>query len=148
MQTEYTPPRDLFEQAMVNAGDAVIFADAEGTVRFWNRRAVEVFGYTAAEVLGRSLDIIIPEKHRERHWEGYRRVMATGQSRYQSGALLAVPAARSDGGQISVEFTLGLVASDDGSVAGVVAIMRDVTERWRRERELQRRLAEAKGEGD
>jgi len=133
---------DLAQRIVAEAGDAIIVADREGTIRLWNRRAEEMFGYLVAEALGQSLDIIVPERHRQRHWEGYRRVMATGETKYGRGELLSVPAVRRDGSRISVEFTITLLKDAAGQVEGVAAIMRDVTERWQQERALRDRLAE------
>ncbi|GBD13607.1 Sensor protein FixL [bacterium HR24] len=133
---------DLAQRIVAEAGDAIIVADREGTIRLWNRRAEEMFGYPVAEALGQSLDIIVPERHRQRHWEGYRRVMATGETKYGRGELLSVPAVRRDGSRISVEFTITLLKDAAGQVEGVAAIMRDVTERWQQERALRDRLAE------
>ena len=82
--------------------DAIVYADAEGVIRLWNRGATRIFGFTEAEALGRSLDIIIPERLRERHWQGYRATMRTGQTRYRDGQVLSVPAVRKDGARISV----------------------------------------------
>ena len=96
----------LSETIIREAADAIVYADAEGAIRFWNAAAERIFGYAATEAIGQSLDIIIPEKLRGRHWEGYRQVMQTGQSRYGAGDLLAVPAQRKDGTRISVEFTI------------------------------------------
>lgn len=130
----------LCREIMEGTPDAVIVADREGVIRFWNAGAAAMFGYSAEQALGRSLDLVIPERQRERHWEGYRRVMATGVTRYGQGDLLAVPALRSDGSRISVEFTIVLLRGD-GQPAGAAAVMRDVTERWQRERALRERLA-------
>ena len=99
-----------------------------------------IFGYSAAEVLGQSLDLIVPEKLRERHWQGYREVMATGVAKYGS-ELLAVPAVRSDGSRVSIEFTIGLVHTSSGELLGTGAVIRDVTQRWQKEKDLQKRLA-------
>ncbi|HXG41764.1 MAG TPA: PAS domain S-box protein [Dehalococcoidia bacterium] len=134
--------RDLAWQVVAEAGDAIVVADREGVIRFWNRRAEEIFGYSSQEALGQTLDIIVPERHRERHWEGYRRVMATGQTKYGRGELLSVPALRKDGSRLSVEFTITLLKGQDGRVQGIAAIMRDVSERWQQERALRERLAE------
>jgi PAS domain S-box-containing protein len=68
-----------------NAQDAVVVADAEGVIRVWNRAAERIFGYTGAEAIGQSLDLIIPERQRERHWQGYARVMASGETKYKDG---------------------------------------------------------------
>ena len=110
-------------------------------VRFWNEGAERIFGYSRDEALGRSLDLIIPERLRERHGEGYRKVMATGVTRY-GDEVLAVPALRRDGGRISIEFTILLVRNEAGDLLGTAAFIRDVTARWEKEKELKRRLAE------
>ncbi|MBO0687953.1 MAG: PAS domain S-box protein [Candidatus Dormibacteraeota bacterium] len=131
----------LAQRIVDGAGDAVIFADGEGTIRLWNAAAERVFGYTAAEAVGRSLDLIVPEKHRPRHWEGYARVMRTGVTKY-GGELLAVPAIRRDGSRISIEFTVTLVRDDDGAVQGIAAIVRDVSARREADTRLRRRVQE------
>ena len=133
--------RSLAEQIVDGAGDAIVFADAEGTIRLWNVAAERLFGYPAGEAVGASLDLIVPEKHRPRHWEGYARVMQTGQTKY-GGELLAVPAVRRDGCRISIEFTVTLVRDGDGAVRGIAAIVRDVTARRDAETLLRRRVQE------
>jgi PAS domain S-box-containing protein len=120
--------------------DAIIFADREGIIRLWNVGAETIFGYSAAEALGQSLDLLIPERLRARHWAGYRRVIATGRTHYDR-QLLAVPALRKDGTQISLEFTVVLVHEPLGEVYGIAAILRDVTARWQRDKVIQARLA-------
>jgi PAS domain S-box-containing protein len=122
-----------------NADDAVIVADASGAIQYWNPASEAMFGYTSGEAIGASLDIIVPAKLRERHWEGYRRVMASGQTEY-AGRMLAVPAVRADGTRISVEFTVTLLRDSEGTLWGIGAIMRDVTARWHEQRELRREL--------
>jgi PAS domain S-box-containing protein len=135
----------LCRRLVMDSRDAIIFADRDGYIRLWNAGAEAMFGYRAAEMAGRDLTVIIPEKLRERHNEGYRRVMATGVSRYAS-ELLAVPGLKKDGSRISLEFTITLIKDDAGSVLGAAAIIRDVTARWQRERELKERLAELEGQ--
>ncbi|SPF40933.1 putative PAS/PAC sensor protein [Syntrophobacter sp. SbD1] len=115
------------------APDAIIFADSGGIIRLWNSGAEAIFGHSASEAIGRSLDIIIPEKLRSRHNEGYRKVMGTGVSRYTS-ELLAVPAMRKDGARISIEFSIVVLKSDEGAAVGSAALIRDVTARWEREK--------------
>ena len=122
------------------APDAIVYADAEGVIRFWNRGAEQIFGWSAEEAVGRSLDLIIPEKLRDRHWEGWNKVMATGRSRYAAGELLAVPGLRKDGSRISVEFTI-LPFTAEGRVLGMAAILRDVTRRFEETQRLRRELA-------
>jgi PAS domain S-box-containing protein len=123
------------------APEAIIAADADGVVRLWNAGAEAVFGYSASEALGRTLDLIIPERYRERHWAGYRGVMESGTTSY-GGRLLAVPAVRKDGASISIEFHVVVLRDSAGAVAGVAAIVRDVTERWQHERALRQRIQE------
>jgi PAS domain S-box-containing protein len=132
----------LYRQIVEGSPDAFILGDAEGKIRLWNRGAEAIFGFTAAEALGQSMDLIIPERLRGRHWDGYERVMATGSSRYGEGDLLAVPAVRKDGSAISVEFTIQMLKDEAGRITGLVAILRDVTKRFQREKELGRRLKE------
>jgi PAS domain S-box-containing protein len=130
-----------FERLVRSAGDAIVIADSEGSIVFWNRAAERIFGFSEAEAVGRSLDLIIPERQRERHWEGYRNVMATGKTRYGSD-VLRVPAVDKDGRRLSVAFTVTLLESGDGGSRAIAAIMRDETTRWEEERELRRRLTE------
>lgn len=130
----------LARQIVEGAQDAIIFSDREGLIRLWNTGAEAIFGYSAKEVTGRSLDLIIPEKLRTRHWDGYKKVMETGVTRY-GRELLAVPAQRKEGSRISTEFTIVLVRSPAGEVLGAAAILRDVTARWEKEKALKEKLA-------
>ncbi|MGH1572392.1 PAS domain-containing protein [Methylobacterium sp. P31] len=123
------------------SADAVIASDSEGTIRIWNPGAERIFGYTADEAVGQSLDLITPERLRKRHWDGYRRTMATGESRYGEGALLSVPGIRKDGRQISLEFTIVPLKDEHGAMTGMIAVMRDVTIRFTELRVLRERLA-------
>jgi PAS domain S-box-containing protein len=137
------PALDLgrFGESLVRgASDAIIYADDTGVIRFWNPGAERIFGFTAAEALGQSLDIIIPESLRARHWEGYRQVMSTGVSRYGAGDVLAVPGLRKDGSRISLEFTILPFRDEEGRMRGIAAILRDVTKRFDELKELRRRL--------
>ena len=135
---------ELVAQAVLSTrADAIVAADREGIIRFWNRGAERIFGHAADAAIGRSLDLIIPERLRQRHWDGYRHTMATGQSRYGEGDLLSVPALRADGATISVEFTIAPLKSVAGKTIGIVAIMRDVTVRFEEMRALRRKLAGA-----
>jgi len=135
-----SPHAWLCQHIVDHTQDATIFADREGIIRLWNAGAATIFGYSAAEALGHSLDLIIPERLRARHWAGYRRVIATGSTPYDR-RLLAVPARRKDGTQISLEFTVVLVQEPPGEVRGIAAVLRDVTERWQRDKAMQARLA-------
>jgi PAS domain S-box-containing protein len=108
--------------------DAVVYADGQGLIRFWNTGAERIFGHPATEALGQSLDIIIPQSLRQRHWDGYRKTMATGTTRYGAGDLLSVPAVRKDGSRISI---------------GIAAIMRDVTKHFEEMKALRQRAGNA-----
>jgi PAS domain S-box-containing protein len=132
----------LADAVLHTISDAIVETDREGLIRFWNPGAVRIFGFTAEEAHGRSLDIIIPENQRKRHWDGYTKVMETGETRYGSGDLLSVPAMTKDGRRISVEFTI-IMLREDGKPSGMAAIMRDVTPRFEELRRLRRELAEA-----
>ena len=133
----------LAEALLATRSDAIVAANTEGLIRFWNPGAERLFGYTADEALGRSLDLIVPERLRARHWEGYARVMATGQSRYGEADVLAVPASRKDGSTVSVEFTIVPLRDQAGGLIALAALLRDVTKRFEETRELKRKLAEA-----
>jgi PAS domain S-box-containing protein len=132
-----------FSKELVEEGvEAIVGADSTGVIRVWNRAAERLFGFSANEAIGTSLDLIIPERFRDRHWSGFRRAVGTGESPYHD-RLLAVPALRKDGSPLSIEFYVSFL--DVGGETFVAAIVRDVTEHWQRDRETQRRLAELEG---
>jgi PAS domain S-box-containing protein len=122
-------------------GDAIIASDASGAITLWNPGAVRMFGYSEAEALGQSLDLITPERLRHRHWEGYHKSMATGTTRYGND-LLRVPATHKDGRAMSIAFTVAMLFGPDQKVSAVVAIIRDETIRFNDERALKKRVAE------
>ena len=130
----------LCRRILENSPLAILYADREGKIRLWNSGAETVFGYTAKEALGQSLDLIVPERQRPRHWEGWEKVMASGVTKYGRDPL-AVPAMRKDGSRISIEFNVVLVRNDSGELAGVAAMVQDVTARWQKQKELNVRLA-------
>ena len=115
--------------------------DPDGAIRLWNDGAARMFGYSAAEAMGQSLDLIIPEKLRDRHWKGYRQTMATGITRY-GDTLLSVPATHQDGHRLSIEFSVALLRDDADEIVGISAIMREVSERREAERALRSKIAE------
>ena len=123
------------------AGDGIIAVGKDGKIILWNPAAERIFGFTAKDAVGQSLDLIVPERFRERHWEGFRQVMRTGQTRY-GAEVLRVPALHQDGRALSIAFTVALVNSPDSESRAIVAIVRDETQRWNEERELRRKLAE------
>jgi PAS domain S-box-containing protein len=129
------------EQLVRSMGDAVVVADAEGAISFWNAAATRIFGFSESEALGRPLDLIIPDRLRGRHNEGYAKTVSNGTTRYGS-SLLRVPALHKDGSALSIAFTVALLTGADGRVQGVAAVIRDETERFNDDRALRRRLAE------
>lgn len=129
----------LSRNIVEGTSDAIMFSDREGIIRLWNRGAEKMFGFSESEALGQSLDLIIPDNLRGRHWDGYYRVMESGESRY-STEMLSAPALRKDGSRISTEFSMVMVKGDDGKVLGVAAVIRDVSARWQREKELKERI--------
>ena len=139
-------PGDFPDRLVRDCPDAIIYADAQGVIRFWNAAATRIFGYGESEALGGSLDLIIPERLRARHWQGYDEVMQGRTSRYGEGSLLAVPARCKDGRQISVEFTILPLHDPSGALLGIAAFVRDVTARFEEVRALRRELAALKAQ--
>ncbi len=132
---------DLAASILQTEADAIVATDREGRITYWNPGASRIFGFSAEEAVGASLDLIIPEPLRARHWSGYNQVMAGTPSRYGSGDLLAVPALTRDGRRVSVEFTITLLRDAEGDAVGMAAILRDVTTRFEEVRRLRKQVA-------
>jgi PAS domain S-box-containing protein len=139
-------PEEFAGRVLEGSPDAVVLCDPIGRIRYWNRGAERIFGFARSEAIGAALDLIIPERLRERHWAGWRRAMTSGETRYGEGQLLAVPALHKDGRHISIEFSLQLLVDANGRVEWVVALIRDVTERYNRDKALRRDLAALKSQ--
>jgi PAS domain S-box-containing protein len=135
-----TIPGDLYRRVLDGSPDAIVICDRAGTVRYWNGSAERVFGFSSGDALGVSMDLIIPERLRGRHWAGWEGTMRTGVTRYGEGQLLAVPALHKDGRQISIEFSIQLLKDAAGQIEWVVAVIRDVTDRYAREKALRAQL--------
>jgi PAS domain S-box-containing protein len=136
---------DIAEAVLNSRSDAIVATDRDGAVTFWNPGAERLFGFLAEEARGRPMDMIIPANLRSRHWEGFRRTMETGESRYGAGDLLSVPALAKDGRRLSIEFSIALLRDPEGLPAGTVAVIRDVTAHYEEVRALRRRVAETAG---
>ncbi len=136
---------DIGASMVHHAGDAVVVVDPAGRVTVWNEAGETMFGRSSREVLGATLDLIIPHNLRDRHWTGFRQTLATGDTQY-AGRTLAVPALRADGTRISIEFTVSLLRDERDELVGIGAIIRDVTTRWEEQRALKRRVAELETE--
>lgn len=130
-----------FEQIVAGSGDAIMVCDGAGAITLWNPACERIFGFTQAEALGRSLDLIIPERQRGRHWDGYHHTMATGITKYGAD-VLRVPALHKDGHTLSIAFTVSMLFDAGHEVTGIVAITRDETARFAEERALRKRLVE------
>ena len=127
-------------QAIVEAaGEAIIFADREGAIRLWNRGAEAIFGHAAAEVLGASLDVIIPERLRSAHWQGFRRAIESGETRY-ANRVLTTRSVHKNGNKLYVDLSFALLKDAHGAVTGALAIGRDCTARYEAERALRARV--------
>jgi PAS domain S-box-containing protein len=122
-------------------GDAVMVCDAQGLITLWNPAAERMFGHPEAEILGRSLDLIIPQRQQQRHWDGYHQTMKSGVTRYGHD-LLKVPALHKDGRTLSIAFTVALIHAADGSVSGIAAVVRDESARFAQDRETRKKITE------
>lgn len=134
---------ELATGIVANAPDAILYTDRAGIIRYWNAGCERMFGFSAAEALDRSLEIIIPETLRERHNRGHAETMRTGHTKYAAGDLLSVPALRKDGQRISVEFSIIPFRDANGDMRGLAAIMRDVTRRFEEMKALRRQASAA-----
>jgi PAS domain S-box-containing protein len=139
-RTAVAPGASLYRALVEGCPDAIIVADCAGVIRFWNGGAEATFGHAAAEAIGESLDLIIPENLRKRHWDGYNAVMARGATKYGTESL-KVPALHGSGRRLSIEFRVMLLRNDDGAIIGIAAFLRDVTAAWKEQQELRKRLA-------
>ena len=133
------------KQLVDAVGDAIMASDASGAITLWNSASERMFGYTEAEALGQSLDLIIPQRQQQRHRDGYHKTMETGKTRYGND-VLRVPAVHKDGHTLSIAFTVALLHSPDGKVSAIVAVVRDETSRFAEERNLRKRLTELEGQ--
>jgi PAS domain S-box-containing protein len=135
-----------YRQLLMAIGDGVVVADADGKIIFWNPGAARIFGFSDAEAIGQTLDLIVPERQRQRHWGGFEKTMQTGQTRY-GNELLRVPALHKEGHPLSIAFTVAMLHAAGGKVSAIVAIVRDETARWNEERALRGRVKELEAKG-
>lgn len=136
---------DIDARALVEAmGDAVVVCDVHGSIVVWNGGAERLFGWTAAEALGLRMDMIVPERLRKRHWDGYEQSMRTGQTRYAND-VLRVPAVDKAGRALSIAFTVFMLYGPSGDVTACGSVIRDETDRFAQDRALRQRVAELEG---
>ncbi len=121
--------------------DAMVFADRSGVIRIWNAASERIFGQPRGLAIGQRLDLIVPERFREAHWEGFERASRDGETKY-AGQSLPTRALKGDGEHIYVELSFAIVRDNDGEVVGALATARDITDRFEQDRSNRRRLAE------
>lgn len=136
-----------YQQLLMAIGDGVVVADAEGKIVFWNPGAERIFGFTGSDAIGQTLDLIVPERQRHRHWEGFDKTMQTGETRYGND-LLRVPALHKEGHPLSIAFSVAMLHAADGKVSAIVAIVRDETKRWDEEQALRGRVKELEAKSE
>ena len=132
---------NLFQAIVEQAADAIIFANRDGAIQVWNRGAELVFGYSAGEVVGNSLDVIIPERLRRAHWEGFHKAIKTGQTKY-GNRVLTTRSVHKDGSKLYLDLSFALVRDQAGAVTGALAIGRDCTVRYASDSALRARVLE------
>ncbi len=130
-----------YKQLVEVVGDAIMACDAKGAITLWNAASARMFGYSEAEALGQSLDIIIPQRQQARHWEGYHVTMASGITKYGT-SVLRVPALHKDGHTLSIAFTVSLMRNVDEEVTAIVAVVRDESVKFAEERALRKRITQ------
>ena len=131
----------LYKDVVEQLPDAVVVADPDGGILVWNRAAEALFGFTAAEAIGSSLDIIIPERFRAAHWEGFRRAVENGRTRLGS-QVRTTRSMHKLGHKLYVDLSFGLVTDAAGAVVGSMAVARDCTARYEADKALRSRLAD------
>lgn len=118
----------VFEAIVAHVVDALVFADRDGVIRVWNAGAEALFGFSATEVAGSSLDVMIPERFRAAHWNAYRSALERGRTAH-GGQVRTTRATHKDGRRLYVDMSFAVVTGPDGAVIGSVAMARDATQR-------------------
>ena len=121
--------------------EAVIFCDLEGIIRVWNGGAEKVFGWSAAEAVGQSLDLIIPERMRKAHWDGFNQAIARGGVKPGRTSMITRSLHKS-AEFIYVDMSFEMVRDEAGKMLGSMAVARDATKRFNDEKALRQQLAE------
>jgi PAS domain S-box-containing protein len=134
-------------QLVATAGDAMVVAGTDGRIQLWNAAATRLFGFSEEEAMAATLDLIIPERLRPRHWAGYDKTMETAYTKYGTD-LLRVPALHKEGTPLSIAFTVSLLTDGEGKVTGIGAVIRDDTQRFNDERTLRARLKELENQAE
>jgi PAS domain S-box-containing protein len=130
-----------FQALVTSVGDGIMASDAQGLITLWNPACERMFGFTEADALGKSLDLIIPQRQQKPHWDGYHKTMETGKTKYGND-VLRVPAVHKDGHTLSIAFTVSMLYNPDGSVSAIVAVIRNESVKFAEERALKKRINE------
>ena len=132
----------MFDQVPVS----LIVSDREGRIVAWNRASEALFGFAPADMVGKSLDVIIPEHLRDAHWKGYDRSLASGETKY-AGQVMTTRAVHKEGRKLYVDFSFAMLKDERGQVVGAMAAGRDATERFLAERARRMQQSAAGGPG-
>ncbi len=139
-QTKESISPQLSESILQSIHEAIVYADLKGIIQYWNGGSETVFGFSAEEALGQSLDIIIPEKMRKAHWDGYEKAIARGDTVSGKGSRIT-RALHKTGQTLYVDMSFAMVRDQSGQLVGSLAVARDATERYLDERKLRQQVA-------
>jgi PAS domain S-box-containing protein len=117
----------IFRLIVDQSPDAIIFANRQGMIQVWNDAATELFGYPPDEVIGRSLDVIIPEHLRRHHWDGFGEAVDSGYTKHGRRAL-KTRATHKTGDKLYVSLAFSVVKDREGAVIGAMATAREFIE--------------------
>ncbi|MGH8627368.1 MAG: PAS domain-containing protein [Gammaproteobacteria bacterium] len=131
----------LFQAIVEQVSNAIIFADRQGVIRLWNAGAEAVFGYSSEEVIGQSLDVIIPERLRPAHWKAFDKAVETGRTKY-GRQVMVTSSIHKTGKKLYVDLSFAIVSDGSGEVVGAAAVASDATERYLAEAALRKQVAE------
>jgi PAS domain S-box-containing protein len=138
---DYSSTESIWQDMLRCMPEALIFSDLQGIIRIWNPGSENVFGFTAAEAIGQSLDLIIPERMRQAHWDGFNKAVARGGTLPGRTSMITRSLHKS-GEQIYVDMSFAMVKNKAGEMLGSMAIARDATKRFTEEKNLRKQLAE------
>lgn len=139
--TENTAADTLPGDILRSMPEALVYADLEGIIRRWNPGAETVFGFSAAEALGQNLDLIIPERMRKAHWDGFNKAIVRGGTLPGRTSMITRSLHKS-GEQIYVDMSFAMVKDESGNLLGSMAVARDATKRFLEEKSMRKQLAE------
>lgn len=107
---------------------AVVFADPKGDIQYWNAESEQIFGYAPSEIVGRSVETVIPPAYRQRHWKAFDAAMASTDPEYIDTGSQALPGLHQDGTELALEVHLFRIPDSRGNSAGALAVFSPVAE--------------------